>query len=96
MELYASSFVAMDGLHFVHCKGAEDPLQGGTVTDCRAQEELHVLRPRLPLSWAQAIKRLYPQADFRLRPATENGFFYDVDLGDTKLTDEDLAAIEKR
>lgn len=44
---------------------------------------------------AQAIKRLYPQADFAFGPATENGFYYDVDLGDTKLTDEDLAAIEK-
>ena len=44
---------------------------------------------------AQAIKRLYPQADFAFGPATDNGFYYDVDLGDTKLTDEDLANIEK-
>ena len=44
---------------------------------------------------AQAIKRLYPEADFAFGPATENGFYYDVDLGDRKLTDEDLTAIEK-
>jgi hypothetical protein len=45
---------------------------------------------------AQAIKRLYPEADFAFGPATENGFYYDVDLGDTKLTDEDLANIDER
>ncbi len=45
--------------------------------------------------YAQAIKRLYPQADFAFGPATENGFYYDVDLGDQKLSDEDLANIEK-
>ncbi|MBR7165582.1 MAG: threonine--tRNA ligase, partial [Clostridia bacterium] len=43
---------------------------------------------------AQAIKRLYPHADFAFGPATEKGFFYDVDLGETKLTDEDLVRIE--
>ena len=42
----------------------------------------------------RAIKRLYPQADFAFGPATDNGFFYDVDLGDTTLSDEDLANIE--
>ena len=43
---------------------------------------------------AQAIQRLWPDADFAYGPATERGFYYDVDLGDRKLTDEDLAAIE--
>ena len=38
---------------------------------------------------------LYPHADFAFGPATQNGFYYDVDLGDTKLTNEDLEAIEK-
>ena len=67
----------------------------GTVTECPQEEELHVLRHTAAHIMAQAIKRLYPQADFAFGPATENGFYYDVDLGDTKLTDEDLAAIEK-
>ena len=67
----------------------------GTVAECPKEEELHVLRHTAAHIMAQAIKRLYPQADFAFGPATENGFYYDVDLGDAKLTDEDLAAIEK-
>ena len=67
----------------------------GTVAECPKEEELHVLRHTAAHIMAQAIKRLYPQADFAFGPATENGFYYDVDLGDTKLSDEDLAAIEK-
>ena len=67
----------------------------GTVAECPQDQELHVLRHTAAHIMAQAIKRLYPQADFAFGPATENGFYYDVDLGDTKLTDEDLAAIEK-
>ena len=67
----------------------------GTVAECPKEEELHVLRHTAAHIMAQAIKRLYPQADFAFGPATENGFYYDADLGDTKLSDEDLAAIEK-
>ena len=67
----------------------------GTVAECPKEEELHVLRHTASHIMAQAVKRLYPQADFAFGPATENGFFYDVDLGDTKLSDEDLANIEK-
>ena len=67
----------------------------GTVAECPQEEELQVIRHTAAHIMAQAIKRLYPQADFGYGPATEKGFFYDVDLGDVKLTDEDLAAIEK-
>ena len=67
----------------------------GTVGECPKDEELHVLRHTAAHVMAQAIKRLYPQADFAFGPATQNGFYYDVDLGDTKLTNEDLEAIEK-
>ena len=67
----------------------------GVVAECPQEEELHVLRHTAAHVMAQAIKRLYPDADFGYGPATENGFYYDVDLGDTKLTDEDLANIEK-
>lgn len=66
----------------------------GTVAECPEEQELEVLRHTAAHVMAQAIKRLYPQADFGYGPATEKGFFYDVDLGETKLTDEDLAAIE--
>ena len=54
-------------------------------------EELHVLRHSAAHIMAQAISRLFPQAKFAYGPATENGFYYAVDLGETKLTDEDLA-----
>ena len=69
--------------------------RNGQVTECAPEEELHVLRHSAAHIMAQAIKRLYPQADFAFGPATQNGFYYDVDLGDTKLTPEDLEAIEK-
>ena len=66
----------------------------GTVAECSAEEELQVLRHTAAHIMAQAVKRLYPDADFGYGPATEKGFYYDIDLGDTKLTDEDLAKIE--
>ncbi len=66
----------------------------GTVTECPEELELEVLRHSAAHIMAQAIKRLYPNADFGYGPATEKGFYYDVDLGDIKLTDEDLVKIE--
>ena len=66
----------------------------GVVAECPAELESEVIRHSAAHIMAQAIKRLYPHADFGYGPATEKGFFYDVDLGDTKLTDEDLVKIE--
>ena len=66
----------------------------GVVSDCPAEEELQVLRHSASHIMAQAIKRLYPGAKFGYGPATEHGFYYDVDLGDVKLSDDDLARIE--
>ncbi len=71
-------------------------LNDGTVRECvDKDEELHVIRHTAAHIMAQAIKRLFPQAIFAYGPATEKGFYYDVDLGDAKLSDEDLANIEK-
>ena len=68
----------------------------GTVKETQDKdEELHIIRHTAAHIMAQAISRLYPYAKFAYGPATEKGFYYDVDLGETKLTDEDLAAIEK-
>ncbi len=67
----------------------------GHVAECAPEEELHILRHTAAHILAQAVKNLYPQAHFAYGPATENGFYYDVDLGETKLTDGDLPAIEK-
>ena len=66
----------------------------GTVAECPEEEVQHVLRHSAAHIMAQAIQRLFPEADFAYGPATEKGFYYDVDLGDRKLGDEDLAAIE--
>ena len=66
----------------------------GTVGECPQEEVTHVLRHSAAHIMAQAIQRLYPEADFAYGPATDRGFYYDVDLGEEKLTDEDLAAIE--
>ena len=67
----------------------------GTTGECPAEDELHVIRHSAAHILAQAVKHLYPQAHFAYGPATEKGFHYDVDLGDVKLSDEDLPAIEK-
>ena len=66
----------------------------GHVAECPEDEELHVIRHTAAHILAQAVKRLYPEARFAYGPATEKGFYYDVDLGDKKLSDEDLPAIE--
>ena len=67
----------------------------GRVDVCAPEEELSVMRHTGAHILAQAIKHLYPQAHFAYGPATDNGFYYDVDLGDAKLSDEDLQAIEQ-
>ena len=66
----------------------------GHVAECPEDEELHVIRHTAAHILAQAVKRLYPEARFAYGPATEKGFYYDVDLGNKKLSDEDLPAIE--
>ncbi len=67
----------------------------GTADQCAPEEELHILRHTAAHVLAQAVSRLYPHAKFAYGPANDSGFYYDVDLGDTKLTDEDLQTIEK-
>ena len=79
-----------EGAYLLGGKTMKIIYKDGTVGECPQEEELHVLRHTAAHVMAQAIKRLYPQADFAFGPATQNGFYYDVDLGDTKLTNEDL------
>ncbi len=66
----------------------------GHVDECPAEDVTHVVRHSAAHIMAQAIKRLYPEADFAYGPATDNGFYYDVDLGDKTLSEDDLPAIE--
>ncbi|MCD7919672.1 MAG: threonine--tRNA ligase, partial [Clostridiales bacterium] len=66
----------------------------GTVKECAPEEELHIIRHSAAHIMAQAVKRLYPQAKMAFGPATEKGFYYDIDLGDATLSDSDLDKVE--
>ncbi|MBY4797941.1 threonine--tRNA ligase [Collinsella sp. AGMB00827] len=69
-------------------------MNDGSIAEVPEEEVAHVIRHSAAHILAQAIKRLYPQAIFAYGPATEHGFYYDVDLGAEKISDEDLPAIE--
>lgn len=45
---------------------------------------------------AEAVESLFPGVKFWVGPAVENGFYYDMDLGDRKMTEDDLMALEKK
>lgn len=45
---------------------------------------------------AEAVESMFPGVKFWVGPAVEKGFYYDMDLGDRKITEEDLAALEKK
>lgn len=45
---------------------------------------------------AEAVESLFPGVKFWVGPPVENGFYYDMDLGDKKMNEEDLAALEKK
>ena len=66
----------------------------GAVAEATPEIEQEVLRHTAAHILAQAVKRLYPEAHFGYGPATDKGFYYDIDLGDKKLADDDLTAIE--
>ena len=61
----------------------------------KEDEKLSVLNHSCAHLLAQAVKHLYPEAKFWVGPVVEEGFYYDIDLGDITLTVEDLPAIEK-
>lgn len=67
----------------------------GSVIECSVGDQLHVIRHSAAHILAQAVFRLYPDADFAYGPANEDGFYYDIDMGDTKLGENDLEAIEQ-
>ena len=61
----------------------------------KENEKLNILNHSCAHLLAQAVKHLYPEAKFWVGPVIEEGFYYDIDLGDKTLTDEDLVKIEK-
>ena len=61
----------------------------------KENERLSVMNHSCAHLLAQAIKHLYPKAMFWVGPVIEEGFYYDVDLGDDVIKEEDLPKIEK-
>ena len=60
----------------------------------KEDERLNVLNHSTAHLMAHAIKRLYPEAKFWVGPVIESGFYYDIDLGDHVIKEEDLSKIE--
>ncbi len=59
------------------------------------EEQLYAMRHSLAHITAQAVQHLWPDAKFGVGPVVENGFYYDIDLGETKISDADFKRIEK-
>ena len=61
----------------------------------KENEQLETLNHSCAHMMAHAVKHLWPEAKFWVGPVVEEGFYYDIDLGDYTIKDEDLAKIEK-
>ena len=61
----------------------------------KENEKLSVMNHSCAHLLAQAVLHLYPNAKFWVGPVIEEGFYYDIDLGDTVIKEEDLEKIEK-
>ena len=61
----------------------------------KESKELNTLNHSCAHLLAHAVRHLYPNAKFWVGPVIEEGFYYDIDLGDITLTEEDLPRIEK-
>ena len=61
----------------------------------KEDKELNTLNHSCAHLLAHAVKHLYPNAKFWVGPVIEDGFYYDIDLGDVVIKEEDLAKIEK-
>ena len=57
-------------------------------------DQLYAMRHSLAHITAQAVQHIWPHAKFGVGPVVENGFYYDIDLGETKISEADFARIE--
>lgn len=57
-------------------------------------DQLYAMRHSLAHITAAAVQRLWPQAKFGVGPVVEHGYYYDIDLGEEKLSEEDFERIE--
>lgn len=62
----------------------------------KSENDLEKMRHTLSHVLAAAVRELYPTAKFGIGPAIENGFYYDIDFGKTKISDADLEKVEKK
>jgi threonyl-tRNA synthetase len=53
-------------------------------------DKLYMARHSLAHIMATAVQHLWPEAKFGVGPVVENGFYYDIDLGDIKISDDNL------
>ncbi|MCA9329371.1 threonine--tRNA ligase [Candidatus Saccharibacteria bacterium] len=60
------------------------------------QDQIHAMRHSLAHIMATAVTTLWPEAKLGVGPVVENGFYYDIDLGDQKISEEDFGRIEKK
>ncbi|MDL2363399.1 MAG: threonine--tRNA ligase [Patescibacteria group bacterium] len=58
------------------------------------QDQLHAMRHSLAHITATAVQHLWPEAKFGVGPVVENGFYYDIDLGEQKVSEDDFERIE--
>lgn len=65
------------------------------MSDFLNDKDLNTLNHSCAHVLAQAVKHLYPLAKFWVGPVVEEGFYYDIDLGDQTISDDDLPKIEK-
>ncbi len=65
------------------------------MSDNQQTDQLQIMRHSMAHIMATAVKRLWPEAKFGVGPAVENGFYYDIDLGDNKISEEDFPKIEE-
>ena len=65
------------------------------MNNIKSDEKLSVLNHSCAHLLAHAVKRLYPNAKFWVGPVIDEGFYYDMDLGDIKLSEDDLDQIAK-
>ncbi len=70
-------------------------IEGDVIKADNSAESLEILRHSCAHMMAQAIKELYPEAKFFVGPVVKEGFYYDFKV-DSKISDEDLPAIEKK
>ncbi len=61
----------------------------------KTEVDLSAMRHSLAHIMADAVQRLWPNAKFGVGPVVENGFYYDIDLGEIKISEDDFKKIEK-